>query len=201
MSGTSTHREASPSRCRRPWLGRCSTPTSRVTLEQLGASIRYHDLVEGVFQAGDVTVRAQYLNHPALTLGYRLEADGAALVYASDHEPFARRLATGDGEVTGPDRHHVDFLAGADLVIHDAQFTASEYPAKAGWGHSTVEYAMMVSCLAGARQLALTHHDPLRSDDALDRIVADVRARLDQKAGAAGGISLPWKGKSSSCRQ
>ena len=49
-----------------------------VTLEALGAKIRYHDLVEGVFQVGDITVRSRYLNHPALTLGYRLEADGVS---------------------------------------------------------------------------------------------------------------------------
>ena len=47
-----------------------------VTLECLGADVRYHDLVEGTFDIEDVHVTAQYLNHPALTLGYRLEADG-----------------------------------------------------------------------------------------------------------------------------
>lgn len=147
-----------------------------ITLEQLGASIRFHELVEGVFQVGDVLVRTQYLNHPALTLGYRLEADGSTLVYACDHEPYARQLGSGRGQVIGQDRRHVDFLAGADLVIHDAQYTADEYPAKVGWGHSTVEYAMLVAGLAGAKRLAFTHHDPLRSDEALDTIGACARA-------------------------
>lgn len=149
-----------------------------LALEQLGATIRYHDLVEGSFRIGDVWVRTRYLNHTALTLGYRLEADGASLVYASDHEPHSRRLAAGAGEVEGQDRRHAEFLAGADLVIHDAQYTASEYPAKIGWGHGTVEYAVAVSRSAGARRLALTHHDPLRDDDALDRMVEKVRAEL-----------------------
>jgi phosphoribosyl 1,2-cyclic phosphodiesterase len=53
-----------------------------VTLEQLGATIRYHELVEGRLRIGDIEVTCRYLNHPALTLGYRLEADGVALVYA-----------------------------------------------------------------------------------------------------------------------
>jgi len=66
-----------------------------ITIENMGATVRYHDLVEGGFTVGDVEVRTHYLNHPALTLGYRLEADGASLVYACDHEPFARRLAAG----------------------------------------------------------------------------------------------------------
>ena len=67
-----------------------------VSLDQLGAAIRYHELVEGEFNIADIHVRAQYLNHTALTLGYRLEADGAAIVYACDHEPYARQLATGN---------------------------------------------------------------------------------------------------------
>jgi ribonuclease BN (tRNA processing enzyme)/CheY-like chemotaxis protein len=149
-----------------------------ITLEQLDARIRYHDLVEGSVEIGEIRLRTQYLNHPALTLGYRLEVDGAVLVYACDHEPWARGLATGAGEVSGNDRRHAAFLSGADLVVHDAQYTADEYPPKVGWGHSTIEYAVAVTRLAGARRLALTHHDPLRDDDAIDRLVEEVRAGL-----------------------
>ena len=146
-----------------------------VRLDQMGAKIRYSELTEGVFQIGDVTVRTQYMNHTALTLGFRLEADGVALVYASDHEPFSRQLASGKGEMVGQDRQHCRFLAGADLVIHDAQFTLSEYGDKAGWGHSTVEYAVAVCKSAGAARLALTHHDPLRTDQSLDQIASTAR--------------------------
>jgi hypothetical protein len=59
-------------------------------LEQLGATIRYHDLVEGTLQLGDISARAQYLNHPALTLGYRLEADGVAVVHLEEMALFAK---------------------------------------------------------------------------------------------------------------
>src|SRR5262245_5928851 len=62
-------------------------------LEQLGAPIRYHDLVEGTLALDDFAVQAQYLNHPAMTLGYRLEGDGETVVYALDHEPFDPSLA------------------------------------------------------------------------------------------------------------
>ncbi len=51
-----------------------------IDVEQLGANIRYHDLVEGTLRIEDIGVTEQYLNHPALTLGYRLEADGASVV-------------------------------------------------------------------------------------------------------------------------
>jgi phosphoribosyl 1,2-cyclic phosphodiesterase/DNA-binding response OmpR family regulator len=165
-----------------------------ISLEQFAATIRYHDLVEGVFTIGDVRVTTRYLNHPALALGYRLEADGAAIVYATDHEPHTRALAEGDaGDLRGEDRRHVEFLADADLIIHDAQYTAAEYPAKVGWGHSTLESVVAVAGAAGARRLALFHHDPLRDDEAIDRLVADARRRageaglrLDVFAGADG---------------
>lgn len=144
-----------------------------VRLDEMGATIRFHELVEGEFQLDDVTVRTRYMNHTALTLGFRLEADGASLVYASDHEPFSRDLASGQGPIGPQDWQHCEFLAGADLVIHDAQFTVDEYPSKIGWGHSTIDYAVAMCRQAGAARLALTHHDPLRTDAAIDELVRD----------------------------
>lgn len=149
-----------------------------VELEQLGATIRYHDLAEGVFTVGDITVRTQYLNHPALTLGYRLEADGVAVAYCCDHEPHSRPLAYGSGEVGVQDRRHIGFAAHADLLIHDAQYRASEYDGKIGWGHSTIEYAATVARLAEVKTLAFTHHDPTRDDDAIDRELNEIRTSL-----------------------
>src|SRR5437588_5540726 len=153
---------------------------SPVTLDQCGAKIRYHDLVEGTFAIDDIKVSTHYLNHPALTFGYRLEADGVAVVYASDHEPYSRVLATGHGQITGQDLLHAEFVNCADLLIHDAQFTAEEYLAKIGWGHSTVEYVVKLSEYAEVKRVALTHHDPLRDDDAIDRMLASIRARLGE---------------------
>jgi phosphoribosyl 1,2-cyclic phosphodiesterase/CheY-like chemotaxis protein len=155
-----------------------------VLLEQLSATIRYHELVEGVFRIGDIKVKTQYLNHPALTLGYRLEADGTAVVYACDHEPYSRQMAIGLGEPNRQDQRHVDFLAGADLVIHDAQYTVGEYEEKIGWGHSTAEYAVEIGRIAGVKAIALTHHDPLRDDGGIDDLVKRVRATLIGKVGA-----------------
>jgi phosphoribosyl 1,2-cyclic phosphodiesterase/DNA-binding response OmpR family regulator len=151
-----------------------------VTLDQCRAKIRYHDLVEGTFDIDDIKVSTHYLNHPALTLGYRLEADGVAVVYACDHEPYSRMVATGDADITGQDLRHAEFVNGADLLIHDAQYTAEEYPAKVGWGHSSVEYVVNLGRFAQVKKVALTHHDPLRDDDAIDRLVADVRTKLWQ---------------------
>jgi phosphoribosyl 1,2-cyclic phosphodiesterase/DNA-binding response OmpR family regulator len=171
-----------------------------ITLDQLAAKIVYHDLVEGEFHIEDITVKARYLNHPALTLGYRLEADGASVAYCCDHEPHSSAMASGDAALTGMDRRYADFVAGADLVIHDSQYTAKEYPSKIGWGHSPVEYAVRVCQDAGVKRLALTHHDPLRDDSAIDRILEEVRLRLRNRGsslevlGAAEGLVLDVTG-------
>jgi phosphoribosyl 1,2-cyclic phosphodiesterase/CheY-like chemotaxis protein len=149
-----------------------------VELAQLGAAIRYHDLTEGVFNLGDIKVSTQYLNHPALTLGYRLEADGVTVVYACDHEPHSRALAYGSGELGGQDQRHAEFIAGADLLIHDAQYRAAEYEGKIGWGHSTLEYVVAIAQLAEVKRVALTHHDPMRDDDTIDMELEEVRRRL-----------------------
>ena len=79
---------------------------------------------------------------------------------------------------------HADFLAGADLVIHDAQYTVGEYQGKIGWGHSTAEYAVEIGRIAGVKAIALTHHDPLRDDDGIDELVERIRATLIGKAWA-----------------
>ena len=164
-----------------------------LTLDAFAATIRYHELVEGAFDYEDFRVSTHYLDHPALTLGYRLAADGATVVYACDHEPVGRQAVPGPRDLAGSERGQVAFLRDADLVIHDAQYTAAEYPAKVGWGHSTPDYAVAVCLAAGARRLRLTHHDPCRSDDQVDAIVDAVRRGLRSRgetldvAGAAEG--------------
>jgi CheY-like chemotaxis protein len=140
-----------------------------------------------VFDLGSIRVTTQYLNHPALTLGYRLEADGATLVYATDYEPYAllpRQAPPGAAPVHHGDRRHVRFLEGADLIIHDAQYTLDEFPAKEGWGHAPVERVVDYAMLARAKQLALFHHDPTRHDEAVDRLCELANTRVAAGEGA-----------------
>ena len=164
-----------------------------VALHELGPGVAYHELVEGTFEIGDLVVRTQYLNHPALTLGYRVEGDGAVVCYVADHEPFDSALGSGgDVLASRDDARHVEFLAGADIVIHDAQYDASEYAAHVGWGHSTVEYVVDVACAAGVHRTVLFHHDPVHDDDRIDALVelANTRAagRTQVAAAAEGDV-------------
>ena len=154
-----------------------------VTLNDLGAKIHFHDLMEGELTIGGMTVTTRYLNHPVLTLGYRLEMDGMAIVYACDHEPHGWDASEPD-VIHDLDRRHSEFFEGADLVIHDSQFTDEEYRTRKGWGHSPVGYVSKICQLAGVRIMALTHHDMSRTDDALDEILLAAREDL-KSAGSA----------------
>ena len=155
------------------------------------------DLVEGAFTLDDVGITTRYLNHPGLTLGYRLEGDGVVLVYATDHEPHARPHPDQPGETPGgalpvhqEDRGHIEFLRGADLIIHYAQYTAAEYAQKIGWGHSPVTYVVDVALAAHGKRLALFHHDPTRQDADLERVLDTKTVGKESEPDRSIGVGL-----------
>jgi phosphoribosyl 1,2-cyclic phosphodiesterase len=144
-------------------------PYFPIKLEQLPGHIRMHDLPEGTRRIGGAEVTTREVPHLGRTNGYRIAFGGATVAYLSDHQmPLDGSHQVGDGAL--------ELCDGADLVIHDAQYTPAEFVDKAHWGHCTVEYAVFVAAKAGAKRLALFHHDPLRSDDALDEVAAMARA-------------------------
>jgi phosphoribosyl 1,2-cyclic phosphodiesterase/CheY-like chemotaxis protein len=169
-------------------------------LSDFTSKIRYHQLVKGEFTIGSIKVKTHYLNHTALTLAYRLEVDGAVLVYSTDHEPYDPKPVEKLELMTRRDQDHVEFLRGADLVIHDAQYKADEYKTRIGWGHSPYGYVVDVCSFAKVKQVAFFHHDPSRTDDELDGIASSINEKL-QKSGnplktfcAEEGVELDLKG-------
>jgi phosphoribosyl 1,2-cyclic phosphodiesterase len=143
-----------------------------VELDQLAARISYEDLCEGTYEIDGVGVRAQQMNHPSPTLGYRIEAEGRCICYLCDHEPYFEdvwREGAPHGRVESileeGDRRHAEYMQGADVVIHEAQYTPQEYPSKRHWGHSTYVYVVELAVLAGVSRLFLTHHDPSHDDE------------------------------------
>ncbi|MFU8819161.1 MAG: MBL fold metallo-hydrolase [Desulfurivibrio sp.] len=153
---------------------------------ELAAEVDYVELKEGRLDLGDgITLVTRYLNHPVLCLGYRIEYGGKVLCTAYDTEPYRNLFITDptnpsydeemarEGEEVAAEQNRLvaGFFAGADLLIHDTQYTAAEFfPAKVGWGHSSFEYALDTASRAGVKRLALFHHDPERSDDQLDQL-------------------------------
>lgn len=153
---------------------------------ELSAAMRYVDLKEGNMDLGDgILVSTTYLNHPLLCMGYRIEQAGKVVCTAFDTEPF-RNVFTTDPSDPGYDElmaqegelaareastRLTEFFRGADLLIHDGQFTEAEYRCgRSGWGHSAIEHAVAAAEASSVRRLALVHHDPLRTDDELDEL-------------------------------
>jgi len=146
-----------------------------VKMRDLRSRIHFTELDEGFFRVGGVLVETQFLNHTAPTIAYRMTNGGASLAYVTDHEQFWHAE---DGVHHHPgDQRHIAFMRGADLVIHDAQYTEEEYRDKVGWGHSPLEYAVDVALAAGARRLVLFRHDPQHDDAAMERMESAARAR------------------------
>lgn len=143
-------------------------PFFPVQVKELHGSIDFHEVDEDVLAIGSAKVVVRRVPHVGTTLGYRIEADGASVAYVSDHQ------TPDDRQTVAPSV--LELCDGADLLIHDAQYTDEEFLTKSTWGHSTVGYAVHVAAEAGVRRLSLYHHDPDHTDEILDRI-ADSAAK------------------------
>lgn len=167
-------------------------PYFPVPLSALEASIEFHELVEGNRFAIDKTlVTCTRLNHPWIAMAYRLDCDGASVVYCSDTAPFSDILLehefiskppTGEplpkaiaDKLAAMRASLVALCKGADLLIYDTQFTIDEYKLRPHWGHSTPEDAIAIAREAGVKTLCLYHHAPMRSDEAQDAILMAAR--------------------------
>jgi phosphoribosyl 1,2-cyclic phosphodiesterase len=159
-----------------------------IPLGELRAEMEFCELEEGEIQIDDAVVRTHYLNHTAVCMGYRIEADGVSVAYLTDHEPFgvsdnAPSAAGGglrDGPIHSGDRRLIEFVRGVDLLIQDAQYTPQEYAEHRGWGHSSTDYVTDMAIEAQVRRVALFHHEPTHADDEIDRMVAYARVRARQ---------------------
>jgi phosphoribosyl 1,2-cyclic phosphodiesterase len=140
-------------------------PCFPVGLADMKADLSFREIESGQELAiGPATVQAALLNHPGGVLGYRISLGDRSVVYATDTEHYGC-----------PDPHLIALARGADVLIYDAMYTEDEYagrvgPTKVGWGHSTWEAGVAVAEAAGVGQLVLFHHDPQRSDAAVDAI-------------------------------
>lgn len=157
-----------------------------VRQNELEATIEYIDLKEGRYDLGDgIQVTAKYLNHPLLSLGYRIEYCGKIICTAFDTEPFYNVFSTdpadpsydellaseGESAAYEENQRMEEYIRNADLLIHDGQYTMEEYEhGKKGWGHSPIEYIVDAGRRASVKRLAICHHDPLRSDSQIDEL-------------------------------
>ena len=156
-----------------------------VSEAQMDATISYRTLTIGeAVMVGDACVRNIVMNHPACNLGYRIDCGSQSLFFTGDHEPWFNPHPPGHAEHAAAAANVAQrqaaldaLLTGVDALIVDCSYTREEYPARRGWGHGHFDAAIALALRVGARTLYCTHHEPTRSDDALEAVLADVLAR------------------------
>ncbi|BCL82432.1 MBL fold metallo-hydrolase [Ktedonobacteria bacterium brp13] len=152
------------------WLPGEQEPMISLVDEQLPAA---HD--------GEVRVYSNFTHsHPlngAVT--YRVEYGGCSVVYATDVEWSQ-----------GCEPSFLKFVAGADILIHDAQYTQGDYQGKQGFGHSTLRMATDVAKMAGVKELILFHHEPAYDDNQLDRMEVEARTYFARTRSACEGMEI-----------
>ena len=154
---------------------------------ELDADIKYFPLQETSFVLGkNIKIKTKHVNHSVICISYRFEHNGKVFCFTTDSEPFRNIFAADpssssdydkfiseEGEKTAVEENRkvADFFYGADLLVHDAQYTNEEWQReKLGWGHASIEYVIETAASAGVKKLILTHHDPERTDEQIDQL-------------------------------
>lgn len=156
-------------------------PLFPVPYDEVPARCRFADLIRPL-ELGSLRITSVPLRHPGGATGFRLAGESRSVVLASDHEAGDERMDAGLAA----------FAARADVLLHDSQYTEDQVRGpQAGWGHSACLAAAVAAERAEVAHLVLTSHDPERSDDEVDALVARVRARFPSTEAARPGLSFP----------
>jgi len=135
------------------------------------------------------------VHHPGVTYGYRITVDGKRVVYMSDNEidflksSIERRAKEFDADERSliarieleERQSELAAVRGADILIHDAQYTPCDYDRKRGWGHSCYVDTVNFAIDAGVKALYLYHHDPTYDDAKIDAIHRDCERIIGER--------------------
>jgi len=162
-----------------------------ISTAQLAAELNYHELNEGEFDLGKLHVTAQYMNHPVLSLGYKVTDGVKTFVYTGDHEPYFDIIGEADSNEMDEDgaddmktiveqqnKRLIGFFSGADILVCDAAYTPEEYQTHKGWGHSSTDHAVNWAVEAGVKKLVLFHHEPTHNDQQLEKMESYAREKI-----------------------
>jgi phosphoribosyl 1,2-cyclic phosphodiesterase len=127
-----------------------------------------------------VSIRTALLPHPGGSAGYRIECAGRTIVYMTD---TSHRAGAVDERVR-------DLISAADLLIYDCMYSDEEFALHGGYGHSTWNEGVRICQAAGVARLALFHHAPDRSDEALVHIERQAQALFPSSIAARQGMTL-----------
>lgn len=173
------------------------SPYFPISMQQLPGNITIHELKDLKFSVGNVEIQAEFMNHPGICMGYRLFTSAGSIAYLPDNEPYQRfRYHSGNpvqnstpealAYAREQDQRLINFIHGADVLIIDSQYDATEYQTRIGWGHGCVDDVVALALSAKVKQLYLFHHDPTHDDAHMSRMVDWARQFV-----AALGETLP----------
>lgn len=165
-------------------------PYFPVETETWLAQVRYMSPRHRPLQVGPITVDPFNVHHPGSTYGYRIQAKGKTIVYASDNELsfINQSIEARKGEFDEHEqelleamkqeehRRTIEFMEGVDLLIHDAQYTPEDYVKKRGWGHSCYVDTVNAAIDAEVKELYMFHLDPNYPDTFVDELHAQANA-------------------------
>lgn len=183
---------ASPEASLRDRIARyISAPLSPVEVKELPCDVSFRHTPEAEWEIGPARIRSASVAHRGPTLGYRIDDGADSLAFIPDHEPaLGADLETlEEGWISG-----LALARDASLLIHDGQYADSEYPDHVGWGHSSLSDALAFARRSRAERTVLFHHDPMHSDERLDRLGAEARECWAGAGGDPGAIELAVEG-------
>jgi phosphoribosyl 1,2-cyclic phosphodiesterase len=154
-------------------------PNFPINFDDIRAGIDYSYICEDTFRINSLTVTPIALSHPNQGLGYKFTEDGKSFVFLTDNELDFRH----EGGLEYED--YLNFTAGADLLIHDAEYREEEYGKTRSWGHSVYKDALKLAIDGRVKKIGLFHHNQERFDEGVDEIVNDCRGII-----AEGNVSL-----------
>lgn len=166
-----------------------SPPHFPIKPSELRGNWTFGDIEEGERSLEGFAVTAREIPHKGgRTFGYRVSDGASSIAYLSDHAPAS--LSRGPEGFGDYHAAAVELARDADVLIHDAQYTATEFAERSSWGHSAIDYAVGLASAAGARWLVLFHHDPSRTDEELDEIVQSLADAPVPVTAASEGMTL-----------
>jgi phosphoribosyl 1,2-cyclic phosphodiesterase len=149
------------------------------------ADVKYMDPPrDSHFKYGPIDITYHSVHHPGTTFGYRMKINGKIVLYISDNECLFldKSIRQKYGEFSEEEQElltkmqqeeyeaEIRLIQGADILIHDAQYTLDDYKKKRGWGHSCYIDTVNTAIDAGVKELYLYHHDPNYGDDVISKI-------------------------------
>ena len=160
--------------------GLMAFPYFPLTFDSVPAALNIAKVTSGEVRLGRIGVQAFPVCHPQGACGFRIQVSGATVIHIPDREPGDEQL----------DRAAREFSRGAELLIHDSNYTPAEYENYRGWGHSPWTEAVQLARDAQVNRLMLFHHDPRHTDEMVERIAGKARLRFPNTQAATEGASL-----------